>query len=135
MLQPNFYRFFIILAALFLAGCSSDSDADDDRTSINPPQWIQGHWIIKDTGNSFLFLQDDVISYIGLIEHSFKAHVKALRDRGDNIRIEEEISDETYKAVINYADTLKRVEVDMIRIAKDTIVPEEAPYIKIYRVN
>jgi hypothetical protein len=100
----------VLLGALLLMGCSSDSASNNKSApTINPPSWILGSWLNTDSKSaeyqngfkfdnhdlSKLFMVTSSVSYAGVIQ-TYNAQWPAT--------VTEEKTDTYYKITIKYAD-------------------------------
>ena len=93
---------YILIIALISVSCSSDDDSDETSTnSINPPEWIQGTWLIELDegifGPGFRFTQDDFCTINSQQTNCWKGIVEL--NQGNTI--EETIEAEDYIITLN----------------------------------
>jgi hypothetical protein len=93
---------YIFIIALLSISCSSDDDSSNSNTnSINPPQWIQGTWLIELDegifGPGFRFTQDDFCTINGQQTNCWKGLVEL----NQGTTIEETIEGENYIITLN----------------------------------
>lgn len=89
----------IILLAIFsIYSCSSDSDnqsADQNNnsnTSISPPEWIQGVWLLDNgaggvNNNGYIFTSDDFLLKNITSNYSFKNQIITNLSAGSNASV------------------------------------------------
>lgn len=96
---------YILIIALSSISCSSDDDSNNTNSnSINPPEWIQGTWLIQNgnsTGQSgYKFTTDDFILISLNFESSFKDQVVTASSAGATSIVNEIINEDEYKITI-----------------------------------
>jgi hypothetical protein len=103
-------KFYLIILAVFitsLSSCSSDDNgSSNSNIQINPPNWIQGKWLLKGAvvGESgFRFTSNDFLLIQVNMEISQKALLKQSVDIGQNVTTTEDNTENSYTLILNFA--------------------------------
>ncbi|TYB72598.1 hypothetical protein ES676_10505 [Bizionia saleffrena] len=98
-----------LLAILFflLFNCSSDDDnaSNNSNIQINPPNWIQGKWLLEDSSLGEMgweFTSNDLIIINMSNEISHRGQLQFYIDAEQEVSTQEEITSNTYKLTSNY---------------------------------
>ncbi|MCG8894599.1 hypothetical protein G1K73_12700 [Tenacibaculum finnmarkense] len=100
-------RILPILAILFIAlsSCSSDDDSSSNsQIQINPPNWIQGKWLLEGSlvGESgWRFTNNDFIIIQVNTEISQREQLQQFADNGQNVSASDTSTDDTYSVTLN----------------------------------
>ena len=97
---------FVLLIVFFvLIGCSSnDGNFSDSQIQINPPNWIQGTWLLEGSlvGDSgWRFTSDDIIIVQSCYEISQRDQLETFSKSGQDVSVNEESTDSTYTLISN----------------------------------
>ncbi len=111
--------FGLILAIGFL--CSSCSSSDDDNSGnnsseINPPDWIQGTWLLEqpNPNSGYRFTSDD-FCLINLSQQTcFKESISQTNNSGATTNVNEEISDNSYSIEITLGTQIVTYEFEKV---------------------
>lgn len=93
----------IILIAL--TSCSSEDARVSSEIHINPPNWIQGKWVLEGStiGESgWRFTSEDVIMIQSGSELSQRGQLNASLGSGQDVSAQDEYTNNTYKLVSNF---------------------------------
>lgn len=97
-----------ILAILIIAlsSCSSDDDSSDNSSiQINPPNWIQGKWLLEGSvvGDSgWRFTNNDFIIIQASNEISQRGQLEMFLGSGQDVSAIDETTESTYKITSNF---------------------------------
>jgi len=100
-------RILPILAILFIAlsSCSSDDDSSSNsQIQINPPNWIQGKWLLEGSvvGESgWRFTNDDFIIIQANTEISQREQLQQFAENGQDVSASDTSTDDTYSVTLN----------------------------------
>lgn len=87
----------IVFTALLLFSCSSSSDDNNSSNSnFHPPAWIQGTWK-DDMSFGYKFSTNDFCTIVSLSEICLRETLEQAKKSGANVKVNEEISENTYK--------------------------------------
>ncbi|MBI6121179.1 hypothetical protein [Salegentibacter maritimus] len=95
---------YLFLFPLIVLSCSSDND-EINASSINPPEWIQGTWLVQGstTGdNGVRFTSNDLILIQVFTETSQRELIENSRELGQEIEVIENISEEHYSLHLDF---------------------------------
>ena len=92
---------------ILLSSCSSDDNdgSNSSEIQINPPTWIQGKWLVEDSGMGDIgwrFTSNDFIIITAGSETSTRGQLETLLDSGQDVSTNNESSDTTYSITSNY---------------------------------
>jgi len=96
-----------ILAILVIAlsSCSSDDDSSDNSSiQINPPNWIQGKWLLEGSvvGESgWRFTNNDFIIIQANTEISQREQLQQFSNNGQDVSANDTSTDNTYSVTLN----------------------------------
>lgn len=96
-----------ILAILIIAlsSCSSDDDSSDNSSiQINPPNWIQGKWLLEGSvvGESgWRFTNNDFIIIQANTEISQREQLQQFSNNGQDVSANDTSTDNTYSVTLN----------------------------------
>ena len=97
--------FVLFFIGLVIISCSSeDDDPSSSIIQINPPAWIQGKWLMDDTGlgeMGWRFTSNDFIIIQVNSELSQRGMLQDLLDNGGDVSASDNSTDETYSVTIN----------------------------------
>ena len=100
-------RILPILAILFIAlsSCSSDDDSSSNsQIQINPPNWIQGKWLLEGSvllENGWRFTNNDFIIIQVNTEISQREQLQLIADSGQDVSASDTSTDDTYSVTLN----------------------------------
>lgn len=115
-----------------LSSCSSDDDITDDDstkettdgTTINPPSWIQGEWVLEGTEMMlFKFTEDNLCqgtSSSGVTSMCFKGQLEQY-DMYKVVVSNEEISNNKYSITFNYYNGVSFIEFNFKKVSDTQI--------------
>lgn len=94
----------LAILIIILSSCSSDDDSSDNSSiQINPPNWIQGTWLIENsTTIGFHFTSNDVIVIQSGVEISQRGQLELFSESGEGVSASEESTQNTYKLTSNF---------------------------------
>lgn len=96
---------FYLFSLFFILSCSGDdnnSGPSDSDSFFNPPEWIQGKWLVNDpnvifgyefTNNNFIIVQTGT-------EINYGEILQMQEEMGVNVSTQEDISDSEYEVKI-----------------------------------
>ena len=97
------FLFVLTFISILTLSCSNDDDESivKTQTSINPPSWIIGTWLLfgEETKK---FTIDDLILIQDNVQTSQKGLINQFQKAGQNPSVIEKITDIEYELVINY---------------------------------
>ena len=97
--MKNLIAILIITTLSFSACTTSDDDFTNNRSSFNPPQWIQGTWLMEDSGMvGYKFTSDDFCSISPYQTLCFKS---TIQQAPEELIVDEQIDNENYIITIN----------------------------------
>ncbi|MCG8250925.1 hypothetical protein [Tenacibaculum finnmarkense] len=95
---------FVILVLIF-SNCTSDEDnSDNSSIQINPPNWIQGKWLLEGSlaGESgWKFTNNDFIIIQANTEISQRKQLQLFSNNGQDVSASDTSSDDSYSIRIN----------------------------------
>lgn len=95
-------KLIYLLVVLGMFSCSTDDLTEDTNNKLNPPEWIQGTWLLNEAGSlfniGFTFTEDDVIVYNVSLPTSLSDSIDEYTE------VNESITDSEYYIVITYLD-------------------------------
>lgn len=100
-------KIFPILAILMIAlsSCSSDDDSTtNSQIQINPPNWIQGKWLVDVTisgENGWRFTNNDFIIIQSNTEMSQREQLQQFSNNGQDVSANDTSTDSTYSVTLN----------------------------------
>ncbi len=109
----------LLILTVFLTACSSDDDggsSSNSNSSINPPEWIQGTWLL-DAGSAnsgFLFKNDDFCQVINNTNSCYKENIRLSNQSGAETNITQEVSDDYYFLEITIGPSVVTFEFEKI---------------------
>lgn len=111
----------ILLIALSISSCSSDDDnSGNNNSSINPPNWIQGTWLLENStvNSGFKFTTDD-LCLISLTTQTCNKETLELYD-GTQIytNVEEEITNDYYSVEITISSSVNTYQFEKVSNTK-----------------
>ena len=110
----------LLISALLIFACSSDSDSDNRPTngnSFNPPNWIQGVWMRQDIPDflGYEFRADDICNILGNQASCLKSIIELYQDVPNvQTNVYEEISNTRYYVVFSYLTVENTYEFEKI---------------------
>jgi hypothetical protein len=115
-----------IFTALLLFSCSSSSDdKNSSKSDFNPPDWIQGTWILEDGTSSnsmgFKFSSNDFCTSVLTIEQCQQPQIDLIRKGGQTATVEETISNSTYIVKTIYYGGMQSVTYSFKKISSTKI--------------
>ena len=112
---------------LIAMSCSSDND-EIKESGINPPEWIQGTWLVEGstTGdNGVRFTPNDLILIQVFNEISQRQLIEQSRYLGEEVKIIENISEENYVLHIDFQQS-QTVKLEFTKLTSDKITWNQA---------
>jgi len=94
----------LTLLLLVLSSCSSDDESNSNSNiQINPPNWIQGTWLIEDSNTiGFRFTSNDVIIIQSGAEISQRGQLEIFSESGQDVSANDESTQNTYRLTSNF---------------------------------
>jgi len=94
----------LTILLLVLSSCSSDDESNSNSDiQINPPNWIQGTWLIENsTTIGFRFTSNDVIVIQSGVEISQRGQLELFSESGQGVSASEESTQNTYRLTSNF---------------------------------
>jgi len=100
------FLFVFVVNVIILTSCSSDENNSNSNYRINPPEWIQGEWLLDNATygeNGFRFTNDDLIIIQLGLETSQKTLFKQSVDLGQNVTTDEVKTESSYNLKASFA--------------------------------
>lgn len=96
---------FYLFSLFFILSCSGDdnnSGPSDSDSFFNPPEWIQGKWLVDDPNMTFgfEFTHDNFIIVQTGANINYGETLQMQEDLGVNVSTQEDISDSEYEVKI-----------------------------------
>jgi hypothetical protein len=110
-------KILLLLSIILLLGCSSSDDSSSkNQSSINPPSWIQGTWLLQDSGvdSGFRFTTDDVCIIFSSTQACNKEQLNLANKTSTFNKVEEEITDDYYSADITIVSNVTSYEFERV---------------------
>ncbi len=107
----------LLLFAIFVFSCSSsDESSSKNQSSINPPSWIQGTWLLEDAGvdSGFKFAMDDVCIIFSSSQACNKEQLQLANSTSLFTKVEEEISDTSYSINISIVSSVTSYDFEKV---------------------
>jgi len=120
-------NFFLIL---LFSGCSSPIDDSNPKnaSSINPPNWVQGTWLLEDSNltSGYRFTNDDFCSVLLSGQNCFKESIRLINNSGAITNVKEVITDNSYSIEITLGSQVitynfKKVSLTQIEWINDPL--------------
>lgn len=96
----------LTILLLVLSSCSSDDNGtSSSNIKINPPNWIQGSWLLEDSeidGYGFRFTSNDILILQPGIEISQREQLETFSASGQDVSANDESTDNSYKVTLNF---------------------------------
>lgn len=94
-----------ITAILFLGCASSDDSSSSNLSTINPPDWIEGTWLLEEPNQAsgFRFADDDFCSVVLSAQNCFKESIRLTENAGSANNVVEVVADDSYSIEITMA--------------------------------
>jgi hypothetical protein len=101
----------LLLIVITFVSCSSDeSTGSSNKTSINPPAWIQGTWLSSynntSTGSGFKFSKDDLCLVVSNTLSSCNKETLSVYNNSIFTNVDETISDSEYIIIITISSVI-----------------------------
>ena len=97
--------FAVFFLSLFIFSCSKSEDTpNSSEIQINPPNWIQGKWLMDDLGqgeNGWRFTSNDFIIIQANSELSQRELLQSLLDNAGDVSASDNSTDDTYSVTLN----------------------------------
>jgi hypothetical protein len=91
---------------IVLSSCSSDDySTSNSQIQINPPNWIQGKWLvdlITPGENGWRFTNNDFIIIQSSTELSQREQLQQFSNNGQDVSANDTSTDNTYSVTLNY---------------------------------
>lgn len=136
-MKKNFLAFSIGL--LMLCSCSSSDDDSNtqNESSINPPTWIHGSWLLEITpgmniGSGFKFTSDDFCVLQLQTENCNKSLIDQSNSIGQNTIVNEEITDNSYSIELNFNNNQTIITYQFEKVSNTEIEWTNQPSAVIY---
>ncbi|MGJ8745798.1 hypothetical protein [Polaribacter sp.] len=102
--------------ALLFLNCSSSDDNLRNSSSINPPSWIQGTWLIEGvtTNSGFRFSNNDFCLVILTGQSCFKEQLNQLNNSGATTKVNEMTANNSYSIDITLSSQIVTYEFKQI---------------------
>jgi hypothetical protein len=123
------FLFVFVVTAFSLTSCSSDNNNLNSSYRINPPEWIQGEWLLDGATygeNGFRFSNDDLILIQPSLETSQKTLFKQSVDLGQNVTTDEVKTESSYNLKASFASG-QTVTYGFTKISDTKISYDAAP--------
>jgi len=108
----------IFCFSLLLFSCSSSDDDSNSQSqsSINPPTWIQGTWLLEEPNptSGFRFANDDFCIVLPSQQSCFKESINLTNNSGGTTNVTEEITDNSYSIEIALGGQIVYYEFERI---------------------
>uniref|UniRef100_UPI004048409B hypothetical protein n=1 Tax=Mariniflexile sp. TaxID=1979402 RepID=UPI004048409B len=114
-MKKVFLLLFVVATLIF--GCSSNDDSDSkNQSSINPPSWIQGTWLLQDAGvdSGFKFTIDDVCIIFSSSQACNKEQLELANNTSLFTKVEEEITDTSYSIDISIVSSVTSYDFEKV---------------------
>lgn len=97
--------YFLTIFIITLTSCSSENDnSSNSNILINPPEWIQGKWLLEDSivGESgWKFTNNDFILIQANTEISQREQLEQFANNGQEVSANDSSSDNSYSVTLN----------------------------------
>jgi hypothetical protein len=97
--------YFLTIFIITLSSCSSDNDSSSNSNIlINPPDWIQGKWLLEGSivGESgWRFTNNDFILIQANTEVSQRGQLEQFANNGQEVSANDTSSDNSYSVTLN----------------------------------
>jgi hypothetical protein len=97
--------YFLTIFIVILSSCSSDNDSSSNSNiQINPPDWIQGKWLLEGAlvGESgWRFTNNDFILIQVNTEVSQRGQLEQFANSGQEVSANDTFSDNSYSVTLN----------------------------------
>lgn len=109
----------LILSITFLFSSCSSSDDDNsgnNGSGINPPDWIQGTWLLEEPNPTagYRFTNDDFCLIVISQQTCFKESISQTNNSGATTNVNEEITDNRYSIEITLGTQIVTYEFSKI---------------------
>ncbi|KEY18716.1 hypothetical protein [Kaistella antarctica] len=97
--------FGILTFSLILTDCSRENESSNSaEIKINPPNWIQGTWLLENpnTNIGFRFTTNDVVIIQSGAELSQRGQLELFKNSGQSVSASNESSENIYKLISNF---------------------------------
>lgn len=122
------FLFIVVITAISISSCSSDNNNSNSNYRINPPEWIQGEWLLEGSmyGESgFQFTNDDLIIILPSLETSQKALFNQSVELGQDVTVDEIKTESSYNLKASFASgqtvTLGFKKISDTKISYDAV--------------
>jgi hypothetical protein len=96
---------FLTVLLILLSSCSSDDDnTANSQIQINPPNWIQGKWLLEDSvinESGWRFTANDFILIQANTEISQRDQLEQFANNGQDVSASDTSSDNEYSVTLN----------------------------------
>ncbi|MEW4925406.1 hypothetical protein [Algibacter sp. 2305UL17-15] len=107
-MMRNFFGIIFIIAFSLTSCSSSDNDSGNSNSTINPPIWIQGTWLLEGSNaqSGYRFANDDFCLVLLTTQNCFKESIRLTENSGAITNIKEQITDNNYSIEITLASQI-----------------------------
>jgi hypothetical protein len=104
----------VLTITFLLSSCSSsdDNNSGNNGSEINPPDWIQGTWLLEASNptTGYRFTNDDFCLIVISQQTCFKESISQTNSSGAITNVDEEISDNSYSIEITLGSQIVTYE-------------------------
>jgi thioredoxin-related protein len=108
----------IFILTFLLSSCSSsdDDDSNINNSGINPPEWIQGTWLLQDSpvSSGFRFTTDDVCIISFSSQACNKQQLETFNNTDIFTNVSEEITNDYYSVEITISSSITSYQFEKI---------------------
>lgn len=100
-------KLLFIFSLFLILSCSNSDDSHNSDSDFNPPEWIQGEWLIENdydsSGILFSFKKHDFcITNIGISKQCYQDFVNQFRKGSNEVTVTETFNSNSYTVEISY---------------------------------
>jgi hypothetical protein len=102
--MKKIFPFLAILMIAFSSCSSDDNSTSNSQIQINPPNWIQGKWLIDVSipgENGWQFTNNDFIIIQSSTEMSQREQLQQFSNNGQDVSANDTSTDNTYSVTLN----------------------------------
>ena len=108
----------LFLMAFLFSSCSSsdDDNSGNNSSEINPPDWIQGTWLLEapNPASGYRFSNDDFCLIVISQQTCFKESISQTNNSGATTNVNEETTDNSYSIEITLGTQIVTYEFSKI---------------------